>query len=116
LIFDGAEMRIWLSIALLCLACVSAWADPYGDTLNRYGKPDRFSSTEKDKPRPPIPTRFLEYKTEGVRFVFVPDAPVSSPPPYKMWILVGAQDIRNGVNGGKLTTAQIEERMAKRKK
>jgi hypothetical protein len=109
-------MRTCFFAALLSVACSVAIADPYEDTLKRYGKPDRITSTENDKPRPPIVTRFVEYKAEGVRFVFVPDVPISAPPPYRAWNLMAAQDIRGGINGGKLTNAQIEERMAKRKK
>lgn len=60
----------------------------------KYGKPDRSTSTEYDKPRPPMVTRIFDYKKENVRFVFLANAPAGSPPPYKSWLLMGTADIR----------------------
>jgi hypothetical protein len=109
------RVRYFFAPCLIAISSLSH-ADQFDEVIKLYGKPDRITSSEKEKPRPPIVTKFIEYKKEGVRFVFVPDAPVSTPPPYKGWKRLGtAQDIKGGVNGGMLTAAQLEERMAKRK-
>jgi hypothetical protein len=100
----------------LGLSASNVSADDFADVIKRYGKPDRVTSSEKERPRPPIVTKFAEYKKEGVRFVFVPDAPVNTPPPYKGWKLIAPQDIAGGKDGGKLSDNQVTERMAKRQK
>lgn len=58
------------------------------------GKPDLDDSTENDRPRPLIPTRFIEYRAAGLRFGYVPggDAKAGDPPPYR-WTLAGVVDI-----------------------
>lgn len=78
----------------------------------RSGKPDSIVSTEYDKPRPPMVTKFLVYKKEGVRFVFLADAPIGSPPPYKSWKLIGAQDPKTDAV---LKGPEAKKRMAGRK-
>ena len=40
--------------------------------LSRCGRPDSDISTENDTPRPPIPTRLIEYRRQRVKVVFVP--------------------------------------------
>lgn len=80
--------------------------------IAKYGKADVVDSTEYDKPRPPLVTKFLTYKKENVRFVFLADAPVGSPPPYKKWKLLGAQD---PTNNSVLKAEEVERRMASRK-
>lgn len=80
--------------------------------IAKYGQPDVIDSTEYDKPRPPLVTKFVIYKNENVRFVFLADAPVGSPPPYKKWKLLGAQDPRND---SVLKAEEVEKRMANRK-
>ena len=77
----------------------------------RYGKPDRVDSTEYDSPRPLIVTRLLDYKSERVRFVFFPDAPVGSGPPYTTWKLMGMLDTKTKTT---LTAAEVERRMSGR--
>jgi len=80
--------------------------------IAKYGMPDVVDSTEYDKPRPPLVTKFVTYKKENVRFVFFADAPVGSPPPYKKWKFLGGQDPRNN---SVLKAEEIEKRMANRK-
>ena len=57
--------------------------------IYRCGKPSKDDTTAYDKPRPPIPTRIIDYKKQRVRAVFYPggDAKVGSPPPYKWKLL-----------------------------
>jgi hypothetical protein len=61
--------------------------------LSRCGRPDTDVSTENDTPRPPIPTRFIEYRKQRVKVVFIPggQARVNDPPPYQ-WKLMGVLD------------------------
>ena len=79
----------------------------------KYGKPDRVQSTEYDKPRPPFVTRMIEYKKENVRFTFLANAPIGSPPPYKSWKLLGFQDPKDNTV---ISADEVEKRMAKRVK
>ena len=79
----------------------------------KYGKPDRVSSTEYEKPRPPIVTKYLVYKKEQVRFVFFPDAPLGAPPPYTSWKLLGMQDPRDN---SVLSAEEVARRLRGREK
>ena len=107
-----------LITALALLLAFTAFAkdmpivDP-SEIIAKYGKPDRIQSTEYDKPRPPMVTRMLEYRKEGVRFAFLADAPVGSPPPYKSWRLLGTQNPRDNKV---LTAEEAERRMLPRLK
>lgn len=57
------------------------------------GAPSSDDSTALDNPRPPIPTRIVEYKAKKLRFLFIPDgAKLGEPPPYR-WKLVGITDM-----------------------
>lgn len=59
----------------------------------KYGKPDVDDSTQYDRPRPPVVTRWLIYRRERVQAIYVPrDARIGDPPPYKAWKLVGFTD------------------------
>ncbi len=62
--------------------------------LSRCGQPSSDDSTEYDNPRPPIPTRIIEYKQKKLRFMFIPGggSKVGDPPPYQ-WKLVGITDM-----------------------
>jgi hypothetical protein len=60
--------------------------------LSRCGKPSKDDSTANDAPRPPIPSRIIEYRKQRLRILFVPSEPVGDPPPYH-WKLVGVVDI-----------------------
>jgi hypothetical protein len=66
--------------------------DDVSQVICRYGKPDIDDSTENDRPRPPIVTRMLTYKKEGVRAAYVPEAKFGTPHPYGKWKLIGFQD------------------------
>ncbi len=55
------------------------------EAVIRCGKPYKDDSTAYDAPRPPLVTRFLEYKIKGthLRFIYVPgNGHAGDPPPY----------------------------------
>jgi hypothetical protein len=60
----------------------------------RCGQPTKDNSTAYDDPRPPIPSRTVEYDKQKLRFLFIPggDAKVGDPPPYH-WKFVGVTDM-----------------------
>lgn len=61
--------------------------------IARCGHPTKDDSTEHDNPRPPIPSRVIEYAKQRLRFMFIPgDGRVGDPPPYK-WKLIGITDM-----------------------
>jgi hypothetical protein len=61
--------------------------------LARCGRPSKDDSTDHDKPRPPIPSRIVEYKKQRLRFLFVPggQTPIGEPP--YQWKFVGITDM-----------------------
>ncbi|GEM_PF-3475848 len=62
--------------------------------LTRCGAPPKDDSSEHDDPRPPIPSRVVEYQRYKLRFIFIPGAGrLGDPPPYK-WRLVGITDMK----------------------
>lgn len=61
--------------------------------LSRCGKPDVDDSTAYDKPRPPIVTRWMEYRKARVKALFIADSALGAAPPYR-WKFVGASDPR----------------------
>lgn len=63
----------------------TAGGGDYGAFTHQFGPPDSDDSTQYDKPRPPLVTRWIEYEPEHVRIVFVPIAKVGEPPPYVGW-------------------------------
>ena len=89
---------IGLALAVLLTCASPLFAEqPHDDLslfLSKFGQPDRTESSETEKPRPPIVTKRLTYLKERVRAVYVPDAPVGAPPPYRNWKLFGFQDSR----------------------
>jgi hypothetical protein len=60
--------------------------------IARCGHPTSDDSTATDNPRPPIPTRIIEYKKQKLRFLFIPGGTSGDPPPYN-WRLVGSTDM-----------------------
>lgn len=60
--------------------------------LSRYGAPDVDESTQFDEPRPPLVTRWLVYKAEEVRAMYLARGAVGDPPPYAAWKFIGFQD------------------------
>ncbi len=105
-------VAVALSYVVSAIAKEMPVVDP-GEIIAKFGKPDRIQSTEYDKPRPPMVTLMLEYRKEGVRFAFLADAPVGSPPPYKSWRLLGTQNPRDNKV---LTAEEAERRMLPRLK
>lgn len=75
-----------------------------------YGPPDADESTAHDEPRPPIVTRYIEYRDVDVRVVFVPNAKLGAAPPYSGWKYAGAIAISNEKS---LTPHELEDRLAK---
>jgi hypothetical protein len=78
--------------------------------INRCGPPDEDISTANNDPRPPIPFRVLDYKTEHLRFAFVPGAgaKIGDPPPY-IWALSGILDT---TENQRITPAEAAQRMS----
>jgi len=76
----------------LLLIPLTGFADDLENIISKYGRPDTYDSTEYDNPRPPIVTKWISYKKQGVTFFFVPDAKLGDAPPYKGWKLMGATD------------------------
>lgn len=68
--------------------------DAADSLVAQCGKPSLDDSTANDDPRPPIPTRMIEYRAKKLRFIFVPGdgATMGSPPPYR-WQLAGITDM-----------------------
>jgi|SRR6266850_120731 len=62
--------------------------------IERCGRPSNDDSAENDIPRPPIPSRVVEYKKQRLRFLFIPGgtAKLGDAPPYQ-WKLVGVTDM-----------------------
>lgn len=61
--------------------------------VSKYGDPDVDDSTQYDKPRPPIVTRWLIYKKEHVEALYVPSGvSIDDPPPYRKWKFIGFVD------------------------
>ncbi len=62
--------------------------------LTRCGAPSKDDSSEHDDPRPPVPSRVVEYQRYKLRFIFIPGAGrLGDPPPYQ-WRLVGITDTK----------------------
>lgn len=79
--------------------------------LEKYGKPDIVDSTEYDKPRPPMVTKWIVYKKARVRATYLADS-LNSPPPYDKWTLVGFQD---SITKKVIEPAEVVRRMENRK-
>jgi hypothetical protein len=106
-------LALTISTLLLSITALQAHGscvvhDDLSQFVCRYGKPDIDDSTENDRPRPPIVTRMLTYKKEGVRAAYVPDAKAGTPPPYRKWKLIGFQD---PTNNAVLSAAEVVRRM-----
>jgi hypothetical protein len=67
-------------------------ADDAPLALARYGTPDADNSSAYEDPRPPLVTRFLEYRGAGVRVGFIANESLRAPPP-DTWKLIGFIDI-----------------------
>jgi hypothetical protein len=62
--------------------------------IARCGTPSGDGSSEYDNPRPPIPSRVIEYHSHKLRFTFLPGGHIKlgDPPPYQ-WKLIGITDM-----------------------
>jgi hypothetical protein len=101
----SAAIILALPIFALLTACAPRTANPihaasvdgpkddYELIVRRFGHPDAEDSTDRDVPRPPIPSKWITYKKEHVRFVFIPTGGLGDPPPY-LWKLLGPTDPR----------------------
>ena len=81
-----------LAAIVLLLGTAAAWADDASELIRRLGRPDRDDSTENDQPRPPVVSRWLDYRRQNVRVMLVPTNRVGDPPPYT-WKLLGFVDL-----------------------
>src|ERR1019366_8285662 len=63
------------------------------DFIVSFGKPDLDDNTAYDVPRPPIVTRWVEYRPANVKIVGFPVVKVGTPPPYLRWKVLGFVDI-----------------------
>jgi len=59
-------------------------------------------------------TKWLIYKKEKVKFWFMADAPMGSPPPYKNWKLIGVTDPKNDNLLDSLEPQELKKRMSRR--
>lgn len=78
-----------------------------------YGPPTEEICTQDETPRPPIVTRWLVYRPENVRVIFIPFGSFGAPPPYSAWKFFGAQD---AITDSALSPTEAAERLKKRKK
>jgi hypothetical protein len=60
--------------------------------ISRCGQPANDDSTAYDSPRPPIPARIIEYRSQKLRFAFIPAGKLGDPPPYR-WRFLGITDM-----------------------
>jgi hypothetical protein len=85
--------------------------DEFGPIIAKYGKPERDDSTENDVPRPPIVTRFVEYRPEDVKIAFVPLGKLGDSPPFSGWKVIGYIDIGTDT---KISRSEAFERLSSR--
>jgi len=116
--FGAREVKILFAViifSVLSTFTIAAGADFPSilpdKVIAKYGTPDIIDSTEYDKPRPPFVTKWLTYQKENVKFIFIADAPMGSPPPYKKWKLLGVQDIHSNAM---LDAEEMQRRMSRR--
>jgi hypothetical protein len=74
-----------------------------------YGRPDADDSTAYDNPRPPIVTRWLSYRRQNVRVMYIQRGRVGDQPPYE-WTFLAFQD---AATDAVLSRAEATERMAR---
>jgi hypothetical protein len=93
-IFPAPLLVLFVLAVIAHQAIAQGFNDPSA-LIAACGKPDIDDSTEYDKPRPPLVTRWLSYKRAGVTAVYLADVQLGTPPPYKTWKLVGVNDDRS---------------------
>jgi hypothetical protein len=96
---SGKTIGIALGAAFLLILIMKSCGDSTTQTeksaandatsmITKCGIPDEDYSSENENPRPVLPMRTLEYKSQNIRFVFTPpdDTKVGATPPYR-WTL-----------------------------
>jgi hypothetical protein len=97
----------------LTFGAAGAEADDAELILSRCGKPSRDESTAYEQPRPPVPSRVIEYADQKLRFLLVPAEGVNldGPPPYP-WQLIGVTDVKGPDEKGRaVELPEAKERM-----
>lgn len=80
--------------------------------VGAYGPPEAEFSWENETSRPLLIGRSLVYKSENVRVLFIPDAPVGTQPPFSRWKLLGFQ---HAETNEPLDVSRVGELLAGRK-
>jgi hypothetical protein len=75
-----------------------------------YGAPDSIESSENERPRPLITTRWFIYKAAGVKLMFLADS-IGGSPPNKRWVLTEALNLSDGKP---LPAAEVKRRLQQR--
>ena len=97
----------------LTVGSASATTDQAELILSRCGKPSRDASTAYEQPRPPVPTRVIEYSDQKLRFLLAPAEGVNldDPLPYP-WQLIGVTDMASPDEKGRVVELpEAKERM-----
>jgi hypothetical protein len=90
-------------------ACV-----PYDDLSHfkcRFGRPDVENSTEYERPRPTLITRWIVYNKERVRITYMPNPEPGELPPYRNWNFFSFQDSETN---SPLSAAEVVNRLSSR--
>jgi predicted nucleic acid-binding Zn ribbon protein len=116
-VISGSRQQSKLVRAPTMLATVHAAAPPNlpardeaQELIQSCGLPSRDFSTANNDPRPPIPFRVLDYRSQHLQFAFIPGggAQIGDPPPYH-WALSGILDT---TTNQRITSEQAAERMS----
>ena len=100
-------------LSLLTFRAAGAATDQAELILSRCGKPSRDESTAYEQPRPPVPSRVIEYADQKLRFLLAPAEGVNldGPPPYP-WQLIGVTDVKGPDEKGRaVELPEAKERM-----
>jgi hypothetical protein len=83
-------------VSSLTFGAAGAATDQAELILSRCGKPTRDASTAHEQPRPPVPSRVIEYADQKLRFLLAPAEGIKldDPPPYP-WQLIGVMDMES---------------------
>lgn len=105
---SGKTIGIALGAAFLLILMMKSCGDTTTQTettaandatsmIAKCGVPDEDYSSENESPRPILPMRTLEYKSQNIRFVFTPsgDTKVGTTPPYRWTLSVVLDTVTN---------------------
>jgi hypothetical protein len=67
--------------------------DEFAPIIASVGRPEKEDSTQYDRPRPPLVTKWIEYHPKNVKLAFLAIGNAGDPPPYSGWKLIGYSDI-----------------------